>query len=337
MAISLKKWCKYSLSAVAFASTLAFASYGAYAQLIKAAGASFPEILFERYSTAYEEETGAEFEYKVIGSGGGIRKFVEESINIGSTTLVPTPIERNQVEDGMLMIPTAGGAVAVVYNLQDVTTDVRLSREKLAQIFTGEISNWRQVNPRLPNREIQVVVRSDDSGTTFILTKYLRQITNGKVAARRNSNWDFDIFAERPQDSGVAAEVRRIDGAIGYVQASYALQNNLPVARLQNLAGNYVNPTVEETKKALGELEFNEDLTTTQISDPATGYPLVGLTWLLIYKNYPNQDLLDSTQDFITWVLTRGQEFNEELNYTKIPEDVAERALETINNELEVR
>ena len=337
MAISLKKWCKYSLSAAAVASTLAFASHGAYAQLIKAAGASFPEILFERYSTEYEEETGAEFEYKVIGSGGGIRKFVEESINIGSTTLVPTPIERNQVDDGMLMIPTAGGAVAVVYNLQNVTTDVRLSREKLAQIFTGEISNWRQVNPRLPNREIQVVVRSDDSGTTFILTKYLREITNGEVAASRNPNWDFDVFAERPQDSGVAAEVRRIDGAIGYVQASYALRNNLPVARLENLAGNYVNPTVEETKKALGELEFNEDLTTTQISDPAAGYPLVGLTWLLIYKKYPNQDLLDSTQNFITWVLTRGQEFNEELNYTKIPEDVAERALETINNELGIR
>ena len=337
MAISLKKWCKYSLSATAVASTLVFVSSGAYAQLIKAAGASFPQILFERYSTEYEQETGAEFEYKVIGSGGGIRKFVEDSINIGSTTLVPTPIERNQVEDGMLMIPTAGGAVAVVYNLQNVTTDVRLSRETLAQIFTGEISNWRQVSPRLPNREIQVVVRSDDSGTSFILTKYLRQITEGRVAASRNPNWGFDIFAERPQDSGVAAEVRRIDGAIGYVQASYALRNNLPVARLENLAGNYVNPTVEETKKALGELEFNDDLTTTQIDDPESGYPLVGLTWLLIYKKYPNQSLLDSTENFITWVLTRGQEFNEELNYTKIPEDVAERALETIKSELRVR
>ncbi|NET62642.1 MAG: phosphate ABC transporter substrate-binding protein PstS, partial [Symploca sp. SIO2E6] len=146
--------------------------------LIKGAGASFPQILYQRYQTEYDQETGVDFNYTSVGSGGGIRLFVNELINVGSSTLIPTPIERNQMEEGLLMIPTAGSSVAIVYNLQNVTNDVKISREKLAKIFTGEISNWSQVSPRLPNIEIQVVVRSDESGTSLILTKYLREITN---------------------------------------------------------------------------------------------------------------------------------------------------------------
>ena len=272
-----------------------------------------------------------------MGSGGGIRRFMNQSIDVGSSTLIPTPIERNQMEDGLLMIPTAGGAVAIVYNLQNVTTDVKISRKKLAKIFTGKIGNWKQVHPRLPNRKIQVVVRSDSSGTTFLLTKYLHKIRPRKISASRLPNWGFEVFARRPQDSGVASEVRRIDGAIGYVQASFAVQNNLPMARLQNQAGRYVSPTLEETKKALVGVKFNEDLTIDNIEDPEDGYPLVGLNWLLIYKKYPSQDMLQKTKDFVTWILSEGQEFNEDLEYTRIPEDVTQKALKIMNSELKVR
>ena len=307
------------------------------AQAIKGAGASFPEILYQRYQTEYQQETGINFKYSAIGSGGGIRFFINKVVDMGSSTLIPTPVEKSQMEDGLLTIPTAGGAIAIVYNLQNVTTDIKLSRKQLAKIFTGEIGNWSQISPRLPNKKIQVVTRSDNSGTTFLLTRYLNRINEGKIAASRQPDWGFELYAQRAQDSGVAGEVKRVDGAIGYVQASFAIANSLPMARLENLAGKYVRPNVEETQKALANIEFNEDFTIANANEPEEGYPLVGLTWLLIYQKYPTEEAMRSTQDFITWVLTSGQEFNEELEYTKIPEEVAQKAINIVNNKLKVR
>ncbi|MGK7894434.1 MAG: phosphate ABC transporter substrate-binding protein PstS [Xenococcus sp. (in: cyanobacteria)] len=307
------------------------------AQKIKGAGASFPEILYQRYQTEYQRSTGTDFKYSAIGSGGGIRFFINEAVDVGSSTLIPTPVEKSQMENGLLTIPTAGGAIAIVYNLQNVTTDIKISRKQLAKIFTGEIGNWSQISPRLPDRKIQVVTRSDNSGTTFLLTRYLNRISEGKIAASRKPDWGFELYAQREQDSGVAAEVRRIDGAIGYVQASFAVENGLPMARLENLAGKYVRPNVEETKKALANIEFNEDFTIANAKEPEEGYPLVGLTWLLIYQKYPTEEAMRLTQEFISWILTTGQEFNEDLEYTKIPEDVAQKAIDIVNNQLKVR
>ena len=306
------------------------------AQSLRGAGASFPQPLYERYQVEYERETGKKFKYTDVGSGGGIRLFINKSVDFGSTTLIPTPIEQNQMEDGLLMVPTGGGALAIVYNLKDVTTNVKLSRDQLAKIFTGKISNWQQVNPRFPNKEIQVVVRSNSSGTSFILSKYLQEITNGKIAASRKPNWGFEVFSGHPQDSGVAGEVRRIDGAIGYVQANVAQKNNLPVARIENQSGRYVRPTLEETKKAFANVKFKEDFTTEDINDPEDGYPLVSLTWLLFHKRYPNQDTVTASRELLTWILTKGQNFNEELDYTKIPENVTQKVIESANNELKV-
>lgn len=306
------------------------------AQLLRGAGASFPEPLYRRYQTEYERDTGKKFKYTDVGSGGGIRLFINKSVDFGSTTFIPTPIEQNQIEDGLLMVPTGGGALAIVYNLKDVTTNVKLSRDRLAKIFTGEISNWQQVNPRFPNKEIQVVVRSNSSGTSFILSKYLQQITNGKITASRKPNWGFEVFSAHSQDSGVAGEVRRIDGAIGYVQVNVARRNNLPIARIENQAGRYVRPTLEETKKALANVKFKEDFTTEDINDPEDGYPLVSLTWLLFHKRYPNQDTVTASKELLTWILTKGQNFNEELEYTRIPEDITQKVIENANNELKV-
>lgn len=307
------------------------------AQSIKGAGASFPEILYERYRQEYQQETGNSFKYSSIGSGGGIRFFINQNVDVGSSTLIPTPIEKSQMEDGLITIPTAGGAIAIVYNLQNVTTDIKLSRKQLAKIFTGEIGNWSQVSSRLPNKKIQVVTRSDNSGTTFLLTRYLNELSEGKMAASRKPDWGFPLYSQKAQDSGVAGEVRRVDGAIGYVQASFAKERGLPVARIENLAGEYVKPTVEETKKALANIKFNEDFTPISSNEPDSGYPLVGLTWLLIYQKYESETALKSTQEFITWVLTKGQEFNEDLEYTKIPEELTEKAINVVNNKLKVR
>ncbi|MDJ0773123.1 MAG: substrate-binding domain-containing protein, partial [Mastigocoleus sp. MO_167.B18] len=162
------------------------------------------------------------------------------------------------------------------------------------------------------------------------------KITNGKIAASRKPNWGFEVFSSHPQDSGIAGEVRRIDGAIGYVQANVAQRNNLPIARIENQAGRYVKPTLKETKKALSNIKFQEDFTTENINDPEDGYPLVSLTWLLFRKRYPNGDTVTASKDLLTWILTKGQSFNEELGYTKIPEDVTQKVIESVTNEFKV-
>lgn len=307
------------------------------AQSIKGAGASFPAILYERYRQEYQQSTGNNFKYSSIGSGGGIRFFINQAVDVGSSTLIPTPIEKSQMENGLITIPTAGGAIAIVYNLQNVTTDIKLSRKQLAKIFTGEIGNWSQISSRLPNKKIQVVTRSDNSGTTFLLTRYLNELSGGKMAASRKPDWGFNLYAQKAQDSGVAGEVRRVDGAIGYVQASFAIEQNLPMARIENLAGDYVKPTVAETNKALANIKFNEDFTPINSNEPEDGYPLVGLTWLLLYQKYEDETAMKSTQEFVTWVLTKGQEFNEDLEYTKIPEELTQKAIEVVNSKLKVR
>lgn len=241
------------------------------------------------------------------------------------------------MEDGLLMIPTAGGAIAIIYNLQNVSADIKLSRQQLVKIFTGQIGNWSQINPRLPDRKIKVVTRSNNSITSYLLTNYLNQVSQEKIPASRKPNWDFDIYSQHPNDSGIAGEVRRVDGAIGYIQAGFAVKNNLQMARIENLGGRYVYPTVTETNKALANIEFNEDFTLTNTDEAEDGYPLVGLTWLLIPKKYKDEDSLEKTKEFITWILTEGQEFNEDLEYTKIPESVAEKVIQKINEELKVR
>lgn len=333
---TISNWQKIVASTLT-ATTIAFNANAAFGQLLKGAGASFSEPLYQRYSAEYERETGVKFKYSAIGSGGGIRLFMNQSVDFGSTTLIPTPIEKNQIKDGLLMVPTGGGSIAIVYNLEDVTSDVKLSREQLGKIFTGQIANWNQVDSRFPNKKIQVVVQSDSSGTTLTLTRYLRKITGGKIEASREPNWGFQVFAAFPQDSQVAAEVRRIDGAIGYVQTNFARQNKLSTARIENRAGRYVEPTLAETEKALANIKFNDDFTTEDIDDPEDGYPLVSLSWLLFAQKYSNESLVQANKNLLMWILTKGQKFNRELEYTRIPEDVAKKVMETANNELSIR
>lgn len=319
------------------ATTITFTTNAASAQSLRGSGDSFAQPLIEKYRQEYERETGEKFKYSSIGSGGGIRLFTKNSIDFGATTLIPTPIEINQMEDGLLMVPTGGGALAIVYQLKEVTSDVKISRQQLAKIFTGEITNWQQINPRLPNQKIQVVVCSDNCGTNFILTKYLQKISGGKILASRNPDWGFRVFAALSQDSEIAGEVRRIDGAIGYVQTNVALANNLSIASIENQSGNYVKPTLEETKKALANIKFQDDFTTEDIQDPKNGYPLVSLTWLLVHKKYANQDILQKIKNLLMWISTKGQQFNEKSGYTKIPDDVNTKVIEAVNNEVKIR
>ncbi|WP_353930603.1 iron uptake porin [Okeanomitos corallinicola TIOX110] len=327
---------KFLTATLVSTTTILFTANTAFAQVLRGAGDGFVQPLLERYRQEYEQETGEKFKYTAVGSGGGIRFFINDSVDFAATTLIPTPIEINQMEDGLLMLPTGGSSVAVVYNLQEVSSTIQLSRDQLAKIFTGEITNWQQVNPRFPNQEIEVVTCAKNCSTSFILTKYLNKITGGKILPSQNPEWKFPVFSELTDDSAIAGEVRRTEGAIGYVQTSIALKENLSIASLENKSGNYVKPNIETTEKALANVKFNNDFTTEDIQDPENGYPLVSLTWLLLPKNYDNQKVLEKTQSLLTWIFTQGQKLNQELGYTKVPDDVNKKAIVAINNQFKI-
>ena len=320
--------------------TLTLVNPAAIAQTLTSAGDSFPEPLYRRYFEEYAADSGVEIEYAAIGSGGGIRRFIDESVDFAASSIPPTPLDASRMKRGLQLVPTAGGAVAVIYNLQSsadrfIPSQVRISREVLGKIFSGEITNWKQISSNLPNLEIRIVVHSGSSGTNFIFTRHLNAITNGAIAATQEPNWGFPVIG-KSSDSDVAAAVKLTEGAIGYVQASFAREQNVKMAKIENRAGEWVKPSLDETNKALANVVFNPDFTVENLRDPEEGYPIVGLTWLFVYRRYPDVAAVESVIDLVSWILTQGQNLNEELEYTRIPEAVAQQAIEAVRGNVAV-
>ncbi len=306
----------------------------AIAQTINGAGATFPAPLYQRYFNDYKKATGVTVNYNAVGSGAGIRQFISETVDFGATDAAPSSAEKGQMKRGLLLVPTAGGAVAVVYNLQGVN-NLQISRANLAKIFSGEITNWRQVNPQLPDRPIRVVVRADSSGTSEIFTSHLSAISSSfrsKVGASKEPNWGFTVL-KGPKNDGVAALVKQTDGAIGYVQDTYARKNEGPTmrtARIQNKAGRFVEPSLAEANRAMSGVTFNADFT-ADVNDPSDGYPIVGLTWLLVQTDYKDAQKAKEMQRLLRWIMTTGQSINNSLEFTRIPEAVTKRVLTQVD------
>lgn len=322
-----------TFSAVTVAISFGVAGEG-IAQSLNGAGASFPAPLYQRYFAEYKKATGVTVNYNSVGSGAGIRQFIGETVDFGASDVPPSSSEKGQMKRGVLLVPTAGGAVAVVYNLSGVS-NVQISRDALGKIFSGQITNWNQVSSGLPNKPIRVVVRADGSGTTEIFTSHLSAISSifrSKIGASKEPNWGFQVL-KGPKNDGVAALVKQTDGAIGYVQDTYARQNegaNLKTAKIQNKAGRYVDPSLAEANKALASAKFNTDFT-AEVSDPGDGYPIVGMTWLLLYNDYKDDTKAAAVKKLVNWILTSGQQINDDLEFTKLPASVAQKAKDAVN------
>lgn len=321
-----------TLSAVAVA--VSFGAAGqAIAQSLNGAGASFPAPLYQRYFAEYKKATGKTVNYNSVGSGAGVRQFIGETVDFGASDAPVTSAERQQMKRGVIMVPTAGGAVAVVYNLPG--KKVNISRSKLPQIFSGELKTWDQVDSSLPKTPIRVVVRADGSGTTEIFTSHLSAISPSfkqKVGSGKAPNWGFQVL-KGPKNDGVAAAVKQTPGAIGYVQDTFARKNesaNLQTAKVQNKAGKIVEPSLAEANKALGSANFDSNFV-ADVNDPPAGYPIVGMTWLLVYQNYKNPATANEMKALVKWIMTSGQKYNTELEYTQIPSNVAQRVIAAVN------
>lgn len=315
----------------------------AQALTINGAGATFPEPLYQRYfSELRKQYPDLQVNYQGIGSGGGIKQLTAGSVDFAGSDTAMTDAEASKVNGGVVYVPTAGGPVAVAYNLAGVS-NLKLSRKVLPAIFSGQITRWNDpkiaadnASVTLPDEPIRLAVRADSSGTSYIFTNYLSAIDpyfKGRIGANKAPKWPGKPISAKG-NPGVAQIVKRTPGSIGYMEASFATTNKLQTAVVQNKKGAYVAPTLQEANKALETVQFNPDyrVTFSKLGDPADGYPITGLTWIMVYKNYADPAEADAVKRMVQWMLTKGQDINADLGYTRIPSSVTNRVIQTVGS-----
>lgn len=311
------------------------------AQTLNGAGATFPLTLYQRYAAELKKQ-GIQMNYQGVGSGAGIRQVIAGTVDFGGTDAPPKAEERQRTpKGGMLTIPTAGGGVSVVYNLPG-NPSLKLSRKTLPAIFSGQISKWNDPkiaadNPgvNLPNTEIKVAVRADSSGTTNIFTSHLSAIDpyfRGRIGKGSAPKW-IKASLKGKGNPGVAAIVKKTGGSIGYVEDSFVAKTGLKAAAIQNRAGQYVESGAASNAQALGGVKFDSNFI-GDASDPSQGYPIVGLTYLMLYKQYPDATKSAGVKKMVEWILTKGQDFNKQLGFTEIPDSVAQQAISAVKSQV---
>jgi len=320
--------------------TVSISTMGAaMAQTLSGAGATFPKPLYDRYFDAFKKETGIQVNYEAIGSGGGIKQFTAGTVDFGGSDAAMTDAQIKAVGKGVILVPTAGGAVTVTYNVPGLPNTIKLSRQALPAIFSGEITRWNDAkitkdNPgvNFPNQPIRVVVRADSSGTSFIFSNHLSNVNSkfrNSVGFGTTPKWPKGVLSGKG-NSGVAATVKQTANSIGYVESAFASQNKLPEIQVQNRAGRFVAPSLSEANRALSGVTFPANFRVFE-GDPADGYPIVGLTWLMVYKQYSPAKAA-AVKKLVQWILTKGQALNGSLEYTTIPKSVAQRAIKAVND-----
>lgn len=300
------------------------------------AGATFPFPLYARMFDVYSNQFQVEVNYQSIGSGGGIRQLLERTVDFGATDAFMTDSELDSAPAPVLHLPTCLGAVVVTYSL-DGNPELKLTPELISTIFLGEVTSWddpmvREVNPdiNLPALDISVVHRSDGSGTTFVFSDYLARVSprwKDEVGAGKALSWPIGLGAKG--NPGVAGLVKQTPGAIGYVELTYALQNDMPFAQVRNRSGNFVSPSIESVSVA-ADVDLPDD-TRVSIADTSApqGYPISSFTWLIFYQdqNYGNRDLDHARQlaRLFQWVIRDGQRYAEPLHYAPLPDAAVEK------------
>jgi phosphate transport system substrate-binding protein len=299
---------------------------------ITGAGATFPYPVYAKWAEAYRNTSGVEMNYQSIGSGGGIKQILAKTVDFGATDAPMTPEE--QEKNGLTQFPTVIGGVVPVVNLEGVSAgQLKLSGEVLADIFLGKITKWN--DPRivadnkdlkLSDQNITVVHRADGSGTTFIFTTYLSQVSaewKSSVGADKAVSWKAGTGGKG--NEGVASYVQRIKGAIGYVEYAYALQNKMTSVQLKNRDGQFVKPDEDSFKAAAANASWDKSKGFFEIltNEPGKGsWPITGATFILVYKTQDKPATAEEVLKFFDWAFTNGSKMASELDYVPLPDNV---------------
>ncbi len=309
-------------------------------QNLTGAGATFPYPIYSKWFIEYSAaHPGVKINYQSIGSGAGIRQVTSGTVDFGAADVPMTDDQLAASKVKIVHIPTVLGAVVPIFNVKGVK-DLKISGEALAAIYLGKITSWNdgriaKDNPgvSLPNESIFIVHRAEGSGTTFIFTDYLSKVssdwlnTAGKGAA--SPNWPVGIGAKG--NEGVAAMVRQVEGAIGYVELIYALQNNINYGSVKNASGNWLKATTEGVSAAAAGAKIPADYRVSITNAPGKdAYPISSFTWLLIPTPAKDANNGNVIKDFLQWMVDKGEAETTSLHYAPLPPPVVARVKATI-------
>jgi phosphate transport system substrate-binding protein len=308
---------------------------------LKGAGSTFVSPLVLTLMQPYEAATGVHVDYNPIGSGGGIQAIQNRQVDFGASDAPMTPDQFSGC-GGCVELPWALSATAVLYNLPGLPNNLHITGPILAGIYLGQIKKWndpkiKAVNKgvNLPSTDITPVYRSDSSGTSFNFTTYLNTVSRqwkGQVGRGTTVNWPAGIGARG--SSGVAGYISRNEGAVGYADIAYALNNHLKFFSVQNRAKKFARPGLVGIKAAAQvDRRFNPQSNELSIVNPpgsarfAKAYPICTYTYVILRTKSEKAKLL---KPFITWALTTGQQYGTRLVFQPVPKYVVARGKATL-------
>ncbi len=314
---------------------------GVAAQVVRinGAGATFPYPIYSKWFDEYHKaHPNVQINYQSIGSGGGIRQVLNETVFFGATDGPMTDEQLKTAPGKLLHLPMVLGADVPVYNIPNVKNQLQFSGAVLADIFLGKITKWNdpaiaKLNPgvSLPSTEVTVVHRSDGSGTTYIWVDYLAKVSaewKTKVGVNTSVNWPTGVGGKG--NEGVAGLVAQTPGAIGYVELIFAQQNKISYGSVQNMAGEFVLASEQSVTAAAAAAagKMPADFRVSITNAPGKGvYPVSSFTWLLLYENPKDKNQSRIMVDFVKWALSDGQKFASALGYAPLPPDVVKLEL----------
>ncbi len=310
---------------------MAFSLHAA-AQTITGAGATFPYPVYAKWAEAYKKETGAALNYQSIGSSGGMRQIRAKTVTFGATD---APIKGADLDkDGMVQFPAIIGGTIPVFNLDGFKQgELRITGEVLAEMFMGWIVNWNDpkiaaLNPgkKLPDQTITVVHRADGSGTTFNFTDYLTTVSKlwaEKVGKGAAVKWPAASSIGGKGNEGVAANVARVKGAIGYVEYAYAKKNNIPYMSLQNKDGKFVRPDDKTFAAAAAGADWFSvpGMGLSIVNQPgADSWPISTASFIVMYKQPTDKKASADALKFFDWSFKNGKQMALDLDYVPLPD-----------------
>jgi len=299
---------------------------------LNGAGSTFVYPVLAKWAESYKAKAGVGVNYQSIGSGGGIKQIKAKTVAFGASDKPLDPKELDAA--GLMQFPIVMGGVVPVVNLKGVQPgELKLTGAVLADIYLGKITNWNdaaitKLNPgaKLPADRINVVARADGSGTTYIFTHYLSRVSpefKGKIGNNTSVEWKAGVGGKG--NEGVASYVKQLNGAIGYVEYAYALQNKMTYVQLQNKAGKFVKPDSESFQAAATGADWKGtpgfDLMLTD-QPGAKSWPITGATFILLHKTQTKTEAAQQVLTFFDWAYRHGDKLASALDYVPMPDSV---------------
>jgi phosphate transport system substrate-binding protein len=308
---------------------------------INGAGATFPAPVYSEWAARFKDAQGTTVNYQAIGSGGGIAQLTAGTVDFGASDapMKDEEIAAAKKKGDPVHVPTVLGAVTVSYNVNGIDKGLKLDGATIADMFLGKIKKWDDPKIKaansgvdLPGTDITICHRSDESGTTKNFTEFLAAYSpewKSGPGVDKSVKWPTGTGAKG--NDGVAGCVKQTDGAVGYVEQAFALQNNFTTASVKNKAGKFVEPTLEATSAAGAAATPPADLRFSTIDAPGdTTYPITAVTFLLVYQDMCKAGL-DATKaglvkDWLTYAEGPGQAVAPQLQYAPLPAAIRQKA-----------